>query len=530
VVIALLVACGGPATVELSSVPEMSATRLLTRLSLDLRGTRPALSELERVEADPAVLDTLIDEMLHDDAFGDRVMDLFEPYYLTRADTFDVSAEAFDLDAPAFASSIGQEPLRILREVAVSDMPWTEIVTGDWTMANETTGAMWPLDYEDGQAGWQRSRYTDGRPSAGVLSTNGLWWRYTSTDSNANRKRANVASRLLLCNDYLVRPIEFERDVDLLDEEAVLEAVKNDPGCVGCHVSLDGMSAAFFGFWAYDEASYLEITSYHPDRELLYDDYLETAPAFYGTPIDGLEDLGHAIAADARFPECAVEQVWTALLGRAPGLDDSDSLTAHREAFLDGGLGLRSLLTSVVADPLYRAAQVDDVGASPSKMVGAGQLASQVEALTGYHWTYADYDMMRSDLIGVRTLAGGVDGEAVTRNATAPNTTLVLVQERLAEVAGSHVVATDADRWAAGETPRLFSEVDPSAALDSSEAAVAQQVVLLHTRVLSSPPADDALAAELALLEDLYALAGDSQDAWTGLLSALMRDPDFLIY
>ena len=49
------------------------------------------------------------------------------------------------------------------------------------------------------------ARYQDGRPAAGVLATNGLWWRYRSTASNANRKRANQASRILLCQDYLVR-------------------------------------------------------------------------------------------------------------------------------------------------------------------------------------------------------------------------------------------------------------------------------------------------------------------------------------
>ena len=46
-----------------------------------------------------------------------------------------------------------------------------------------------------GATGWQVSRYTDGRPAAGVLSTNGLWWRYYSTVSNLNRSRAAAISR-----------------------------------------------------------------------------------------------------------------------------------------------------------------------------------------------------------------------------------------------------------------------------------------------------------------------------------------------
>jgi hypothetical protein len=47
--------------------------------------------------------------------------------------------------------------------------------------------------------------YADGRPAAGVLSTNGLWWRYPSTASNGNRKRADTPSRIFLCHDYTNR-------------------------------------------------------------------------------------------------------------------------------------------------------------------------------------------------------------------------------------------------------------------------------------------------------------------------------------
>ena len=56
------------------------------------------------------------------------------------------------------------------------------------------------------------ARYTDGRPAAGVLATNGLWWRYTTTDSNMNRTRAAAISRLLLCEDFMARPVSFAGD------------------------------------------------------------------------------------------------------------------------------------------------------------------------------------------------------------------------------------------------------------------------------------------------------------------------------
>ena len=50
--------------------------------------------------------------------------------------------------------------------------------------------------------------------------------------------------------------------------------------------------------------------------------------------------------------------------------------------------------------------------------------------------------------------------------------------------------------------------------------------------MLSRPfPADDPLRGELAALwEQLLAAEGDPVSAWAGVLSVLLRHPDFLVY
>ena len=40
---------------------------------------------------------------------------------------------------------------------------------------------------------------------------NAVWQRYPSMGGNANRHRANAVSKLLLCDDYLSRPIVLNR-------------------------------------------------------------------------------------------------------------------------------------------------------------------------------------------------------------------------------------------------------------------------------------------------------------------------------
>ena len=67
---------------------------------------------------------------------------------------------------------------------------------------------------------------------------------------------------------------------------------------------------------------------YHPERELLGEDYLGVGPGWYGEPLRGLSDLGYAVASDSRFYTCAVETAARALWRRAPTLEEFDDLEA----------------------------------------------------------------------------------------------------------------------------------------------------------------------------------------------------------
>ena len=112
-------------------------------------------------------------------------------------------------------------------------------------MANEMLNEIWELEgYPEGGEGWFPVRYADGRPVAGVLATNGLWWKYTTTAFNQNRSRAAAVSRLLLCEDLLNRPVEFEVSEDLLESEDVSSMVRSEPGCLACHSIIEPLADA----------------------------------------------------------------------------------------------------------------------------------------------------------------------------------------------------------------------------------------------------------------------------------------------
>ncbi len=523
-----------PPSEEASPPPEdppdlLGPVGALTRASLDLRGVRPSVDEMAAVEADPAAYDALLESFLYDARFGRRVRDLFAEIYLTRQDWYYVYASEFGLDdQAAFVAAVGEEPLRVLSAIAEEDLPYSDIVTADWTMADEVLGAAFPVDYPEGATGWQRVRYTDGRPHAGVLSTNGLWWRYMTNTSNLNRGRANAISRILLCNDYLSRPIEFDRNVNLLDSDALSDALQNNAGCVACHNTLDPLASYLFGFYYFDYASKLDTTFYHPEREQYWRTATGVAPAYYGEPGTTLADLGEQIAADPRLPECVTEQAYELLLQRDTVLEDTAALTTHREALLDGGLTLRALFRSVMASDEYREGRASD-GTFAAKMLSVDQLGSAIEDLTGYRFTYGGYDLLGSDTYGVRTLAGGVDGIYATRPATQPTATAVLVQARVSQAAAWHVAAADrADPAAA----RLFTVIDFTETPQSDRDTMVAQVQALHLRLYGVHIAADGpeVEANLALWEDLYDAEGDREAAWAGLLSVLLRDPQFLFY
>ena len=70
----LLAACQG----------EPDLTPLLVRASLDLRGVRPTVEELDWVRTDPSTLDNYLEAYLQDARFGDRVLSLFGNVYRTQ--------------------------------------------------------------------------------------------------------------------------------------------------------------------------------------------------------------------------------------------------------------------------------------------------------------------------------------------------------------------------------------------------------------------------------------------------------------
>ncbi len=492
--------------------------RWLRRVSMDLRGIPPTDAELAELQADPNAWGTLRDRFLDDDRFAERLVHIFAERWHTRVDVFDI--EVFDYGLPAsqeyaFERAVGEEPLRLMSRVVTEDLPWTDVVLADWTMAEPILASVWPLDFPEGRSGWQVARYNDGRPAVGVLATNGLWWRYNTNESNMNRRRAAAISRLLLCEDYLVRPVAFsEADTT---SEATADAVHSDPYCVACHASLDPVAASLFGFWWLSLYSEIEETTYHPERESLWEQSLGVEPAWYGTPISGLPDLGVSIARDSRFYTCAVETFTEPLWRRTATPDDASLLEQLRRRFLRNDLQAKDLIGAITETTPYQ---------DPApRMVSHDQFITTLHALTGFRWTFEGFDQLDSDLPrGHRLLLGGVDGDAIRTPQRTPGFTWALVVKRAAEAAADAVVQRE---LVEGDERVFFTEI--SETTQPGDDAFNAELKSLHLRLYSQPADAEWLTDIEALWEEVYT-EGTAVEAWQAVVSVMLRDPLLLSY
>lgn len=78
----------------------------------------------------------------------------------------------------------------------------------------------------------------------------------------------------------------------------------------------------------------------------------------------------------------------------------------------------------------------------------------------------------------------------------------------------------------------LFGAIDFTETPDTNAAPMVAQVQSLHRRIFGRTPAAGSpeVTEALALWSDLYAIEHTAVDAWAGVLSVLLRDPDLIFY
>ena len=536
--LAVIAGCGSSSE-PTDDLTLLSPREQLIRLSVDLRGIHPTETELQYIEANPELYEDYVDRYMADARFTERMREVFDQRFLTRTDnTYGRMVEGASSAEVAWA--VGEEPLRLLSYIIDNDLPYSEMVLADYTMANPLLAEVWGLDRDETsdtaeEAGWSLSHYTDGRPEAGILTMNSIWMRYPSMDGNANRHRANAVSNMLLCDDYLARPIVLNRaavDQLTIDPEA---AISENATCQSCHSTLDPLSAHFFGFFSYDDDNNAFTGIYRAEIEEGWRSYANKAPGFYGVPTANIPEMAELLAEDSRFKDCAVQTVWEGLTQRELVDDDWSEFQGHREAFVDSDQSVRTLVRSIVMSETYIAAASADAEMDERlatlKMVSPAQLSSIVAGITGYKWTFGGIDGLTNHSTGLPVLLGGIDGDTVTNRSYDPSVGAVFIQERLAQSAGYAVASHDLDVGRTDDAillPYVTIEDTPASNPEAFEAQI-RHLYLAVTGLPLDEEADEP-ANLMVVWEQVHSIEGSVTAAWASVVSAVLRDPRVLTY
>jgi len=557
----------------------MSVVEHLSRASMAIRGVRPSFSEIDEVRADPGKLAARVDAWLDSDAFASTIEDLHAELYLLRADT------NFQLPVRGILEDYGMNqgdlhfgtvagPLELVRSVVMEEKPYTEILTADYTIANEVIAAVYGLPYDPLGPEWQVTEWTDGRPISGLLSDSEIWRRHVSNAANFHRGRANFVSRTFLCEDIGARDVFVAGGVDIADEGAVAEAVGNDPGCVACHSALDPLAAFFWGYkeqlqrgaiteaynlgceWDWENGdpprgSYriehwcYPLKFYDVSEEGLWYDKGLRPPGFFGHPATDVIDLGQLITEDARFAECTTRNFASYLTQVSREDLPDDWVSGMQHGFVESGFSAKELVRSIVLSDAFSTAREPDPDAFavPLQTVRPEQLSRSLEDLTGFRWManqdasncatalgvdncWGAIDLLDTDLYGVRSMMGGIDGYTVTHPTHIPTPTQLLALRQVAQEAAGFVVEDDFGLSAANR--RLLSGVERET---TGDAQIREQLVRLHIRLLGEEV--DVNSAEIDLSFGLWAGVAEGSDpveAWKVTIAALLRDPRSVLY
>jgi hypothetical protein len=538
----------------------------LTRISMALRGVRPAIEDYEAVRAGTLTREDLVARWLDDPRFGETVRDLYAELLLLRAPSMQVPAlgPLTGENKQDMAAALSEEPLALIEHVVTEGRPFTEIVTADYTVLDGRAARIWEGHaYDPTGPDVQIVPWTDGRPAAGILATNGLWTRHRSAGANHHRGRANLIADALLCNDFFDFNVPITADVDLSDPEAVADAVSTVPECMACHTDLDPLAAHLWTMAPQVEAggvalSYLlgcnappllnfcyPIQMYFPELAPGWLLFGLRPPAFYGQPASDLGEVGEAIAADPRFSLCTARRFAAYLTQRDAAAVPYQLAQELDRTFIDSGFDAKALAAAIVTHPDFLAADAEDPAVAAQvvepQVIRPLQHGLLIEDLTGFRYKievdglactvlgldcYGTVDVHHDDIWGFRSMTGGIDGDKVTRPTHSPTPTRLLFLAALAEEAAGSVVDHD---LAVDEGDRHL--LGPVTAETTDEATIRARLTWLHLRILGERVEPDGPEVDATWALFSSALADSTtRRAWKVTLAAMLQAPQVLFY
>jgi hypothetical protein len=281
---------------------------------------------------------------------------------------------------------------------------------------------------------------------------------------------------------------------------------------------------------------------YTPANEGVWADWDLRPPAYYGTPVEHLDELGRLIGDDPRFHLCTARNFLSYFMQMPREQVPTESVEAMRDVFVESGFDAAELARSVVLSESFLASRARrwDVPDAPGPLVlRPEQLARSLEHATGFRWLanpdpegctgecWGQVDLLQTDLFGYRAMFGGIDGFMITEPVHAASPTKLLVLERVADEAAGFAVGRDLAL--PSEERTLLRELgsEPDAGDDLA------QLIALHGRLFGqrvSPGHPDLIQTESLLAAARGMHADDEVAAWELVVAAMLQHPSAVFY
>jgi hypothetical protein len=355
--------------------------KLLRRVTLSLAGRLPTDAELGAVTSQGRdALPGLLDAIMKEDAFYDRLREAFNDIFLTigyddvpetalsyehfsKTRGWVEKAELKEIADPKerqkakyklandYRRAMLGEPMKLIEHIVRNDRPFTEIVTADYIMVTPYTARGYGI-YDELKEKFQnpedpfeyipvklkalvaRTRDDDQEsatgfyPHAGLLSTFQYLRRYPTTETNRNRLRARMYFQQFLGIDVLELAARVS-DAAAVTAKYPIPTMQASE-CVVCHKTIDPVAGLFQDYWKFEGV-------YGRRKGGWFKDMFPAGYEGEALPVDqrwrSLQWLGERTAKDPRFAVAMVEHVYYILTGRKvlqPPKDLDDPLFAAR--------------------------------------------------------------------------------------------------------------------------------------------------------------------------------------------------------
>lgn len=245
------------------------------------------------------------------------------------------------------------------REFLYGDRSLTEMLTADFTFANDKLAAYYGLPAVEGSEFKQVS--LEGTARQGLLTQGSLLTVTSHPTRTSPVKRGKWVLEQLLCSAPPPPPPGVEglpkvpMPTSTLREK--MEQHRKDPVCASCHTAMDPIGFALESFDG--------IGTYRTEDQGFPIDASGQLPT--GETFNGAREMADLISGDPRFGRCASKQLFTYALGRGSEPRDRKYIDHIAVEFAAGGYKMKDLIALIVTSEPFRLRRGETVKAGSEK-------------------------------------------------------------------------------------------------------------------------------------------------------------------